>query len=491
MKTLYFSILFLFTFSLVSAQNITDVVRWSSIDPSGTARTMGAGSSFGAMGGDFSVININPAGIGDYRSSEFTFTPSLNMTNTDAFFISDKGSLKTNKRSGLSLDNLGFVISRNNSRNWTTSNFAFGYSKISSLRNNIRLEGKTPGSITNMFAEKANTLTPDELDDFVAYPAYNVGAIFDFDDDKNYDTDFAQKDQLVLKSQLINQKGGINEFTFGWAGEYKNKMNLGISIGVPFASFEELKKYSESDPADEIATFKSLDYTERLNTSGVGFNFKTGFVYKITPFIRFGGAFHSPTWFKFTDDYSTSIEYSFQGNTAETFSYDSPDGTFDYKITNPWRAIGSVGTLYKLGGIVGFLNADIEFVDYTTASYNGSYTNDPVELSYTKEVNEQILTRLASTTNLRLGTELGYKNLRLRAGYSWDQSPFNADVFYNNKVSLGLGFRDDNFFLDLGIRFSDNTIGYNAYVVQDSELDPLSNIETKRTRAALTLGFKF
>ena len=487
-----FLILFLFL-SLITAkaQNISDVVRWSTVDPVGTARTLGVGSAFGAMGGDFSVININPAGIADYRTSEFTLSPSLNITKANAFFIADNKNLQSYKKSSLSLDNLGFVISKNGDETWTTSNFAMGYSRTATLNNNIRINGKTKGSITKMFAEKANGKTPDELDDFVAYPAYNTGAIYDFDGDNFYSTDFRRADLLINKNQNINQKGGINEFTFGWAGEYRHKMNLGISIGIPFASMEELKTYSEIDEADEIPVFKGLEYVERLNTSGVGFNFKTGFIYKITPFVRFGGAFHSPTWFKFTDDYSTSMTYSFVDNGSQTFDYNSPDGTFDYKITSPWRASGSLGTIYKLGSIVGFVNADVEFVDYTNASYNGSFTSDPVELNYTKEVNEQILTKLGTATNIRLGTELGYKNLRLRAGYSWEQSAFNADDFYNNRLSFGIGFRENNFFLDLGMRIFQKTEGYLPYTVLDPTLDPLSNIETRRTKAALTLGFKF
>jgi long-subunit fatty acid transport protein len=268
---------------------------------------------------------------------------------------------------------------------------------------------------------------------------------------------------------------------------------MGISIGVPFSSFEESKVYTEDDPDDEIAVFNSLEYTELLNTSGVGFNFKAGFTYKITPAIRFGGAFHSPTWNRFTDNYSTSMTYDFNdGFNPVQPPYNSLDGTFQYRITTPWRAIGSVGTIYRIGEIVGFVNADFEHLDYTNASYNGTaFDKSADEQRYTNEVNRNVRERLGTATNVRLGTEMGYKNLRLRVGYSWEQSAFNADDFYNNKVSFGAGFRGDRFFIDLGIRLSEQTEGYNPYVVIDQNLDPLSNISTNRTRGALTLGFKF
>ncbi len=483
---------FILTLYSLNAQNISDVVRWSTTDPTGTARTLGVGSAFGAMGGDFSVININPAGIADFRISEFTFTPSLRTSSTESFFKSASSNISFNKKSSLGLDNIGFVIASNPGTSFTSSNFAIGYSRISDLQRNITIAGKTKGSITTYFAEQANGLKEDELDDFITFPAYNTGAIFDFDGDNYYETDFAEPDLPVMKAQEIIQTGGVNELALGWAGEYQHKLNMGISIGVPFSSFEESKVYTEDDPNDEIATFRSLEYTERLNTSGVGFNFKAGFTYKITRAIRLGGSFHSPTWNRFTDNYNTSMVYSFNDGTNQSFTKDSPEGTFEYRITTPWRAIGSVGTIYRIGEVVGFVNADIEHLDYTNANYNGTaYSNTPDERRYTNQVNREVRERLGTATNIRLGTEMGYKNLRLRVGYSWEESAFNADDFYNNKVSFGAGFRGDRFFIDLGIRLSEHTEGYNPYVVLDENLNPLANISTNRTRGALTLGFKF
>lgn len=273
--------LLLLIISNVRSQNISDIVRWSSLDQIGTARTLGVGSAFGAMGGDFSVININPAGIADFRISEVTFTPSLRGNKTKAYFDNDASNIENRKGTKLGLDNIGFVIANNPGSNWTSSNFAVGFSRIADMQRNVKLSGKIKGSITNYFAEQANEKVPEELDDWIAYPAYNTGAIYDFNGDNYYETDFADPNQEVFRTQEIIQQGGINELSIGWAGEYKNNMNLGISIGVPFSSFEELKTYSESDPDDEIAAFRNLEYIERLNTSGVGFNFKAGFTYKI------------------------------------------------------------------------------------------------------------------------------------------------------------------------------------------------------------------
>lgn len=476
--------------SLIS-QNISDVVRWSSIDQIGSARILGTGSAFGAMGGDFSVININPAGIADYRKSEFTFTPSFKTNRTNSAFVNDLENNSVRKGTKLGIDNIGFVFTSNPGTNWTTSNFAIGFSRIADLNRNFQVKGKIQGSITNYFAEQANGIAPNNLDDFITFPAYETGAIFDFENDNFYETDI-NPNQFVARNQIVNQSGGINELTFGWAGEYKNQLNVGISMGIPFASFEESKTYVESDPDDEISIFRGLEYIENISTSGVGINFKTGFTYKILNKFRIAGTFHSPTWYKFTDNYNTSIEYSFVDNQSNVFKNESPDGTFEYRITTPWRAIGSVGTTYNLGEVKGFIDLDIEYLDYTDANYNGTaYSSSPAEERYTNQVNGEILEKLGSAVNFRLGTEIAIQHLRLRAGYSWERSAFIADDFFNNKVSFGIGFRDDSFFIDLGMRFSEQMDGYNPYVLLDPALDPLANINTNRTRGALTLGFKF
>jgi len=59
MRILLSIFLLIITFSFGQSQTIDDAVRYSEIMPLGSARSVGVGSSFGAMGGDFSVISIN------------------------------------------------------------------------------------------------------------------------------------------------------------------------------------------------------------------------------------------------------------------------------------------------------------------------------------------------------------------------------------------------------------------------------------------------
>ena len=48
--------------SIILAQDVTDAVRYSIDEIQGTARFRAMSGAFGALGGDMSAVNINPAG---------------------------------------------------------------------------------------------------------------------------------------------------------------------------------------------------------------------------------------------------------------------------------------------------------------------------------------------------------------------------------------------------------------------------------------------
>ena len=74
MKNIYLLItLFLCSFFTYSQSlSYSDIaVMLSSDDNMGTARYMGLSGAFGALGGDMTAVDINPAGLAVYKNSEF------------------------------------------------------------------------------------------------------------------------------------------------------------------------------------------------------------------------------------------------------------------------------------------------------------------------------------------------------------------------------------------------------------------------------------
>ena len=59
------------------AQGVDDACLFSQTYYQGTAKALGMGNAMGAVGGDMASVCINPAGMGIYRSTEFTTPLSL------------------------------------------------------------------------------------------------------------------------------------------------------------------------------------------------------------------------------------------------------------------------------------------------------------------------------------------------------------------------------------------------------------------------------
>ena len=79
MKKIIIAITLITTAFALSAQNEVDALRYSQQDIFGNARFAAMSGAFGALGGEFSSLSYNPAGIGMYQSNELTFTPSFSL----------------------------------------------------------------------------------------------------------------------------------------------------------------------------------------------------------------------------------------------------------------------------------------------------------------------------------------------------------------------------------------------------------------------------
>ena len=61
-----------------NAQNINDAMRFSQTDLGGTARFKAMSGAFGALGGDLSAINVNPAGSSIFANNQLGISLSNN-----------------------------------------------------------------------------------------------------------------------------------------------------------------------------------------------------------------------------------------------------------------------------------------------------------------------------------------------------------------------------------------------------------------------------
>jgi len=113
----YISILALLTgFNLSQAQEITDALRFSQNDMTGTARFRAMSGAFGALGGDLSAINSNPASSSIFANNQFGGTLNISNGTTKTNFF---GSNSTEKNSEVDINQAGavFVFNNNSEKN--------------------------------------------------------------------------------------------------------------------------------------------------------------------------------------------------------------------------------------------------------------------------------------------------------------------------------------------------------------------------------------
>src|ERR1043166_3619876 len=107
MKPYVFGLLSMLCSGVVIAQNEDDVLRYERTGLIGSARVLGAGGAWGAVGADFSSIAINPAGLGFYRRSEFMGSLGLSSNSANTNFL---GSGVSSGKTYVTIPNLGLVL---------------------------------------------------------------------------------------------------------------------------------------------------------------------------------------------------------------------------------------------------------------------------------------------------------------------------------------------------------------------------------------------
>jgi hypothetical protein len=486
LRSLLVLISFLWASVGIYSQNINDAVRYSQHFLGGTARSIGVGNSMGALGADLSVLSTNPAGLAAFRYSEFIITPSVSLTSVTSRLSQGSNDLNESL-TRFNFQNLGIVFAhRPRYGKFKTANIAFGVNRLADFYESSAFEGNSTGSITNRFLEAANGIGPDDLDQFESQLAYIAGAIYDFEGDLIYESDFQlAPEALTEKRQNISRIGNLNEMVLSFATNYNEKLMMGVTIGIPFASFEEDKMYEELDRDDNVPFFNALSYLEYLNTSGTGINGKLGIIYRVNQSLRLGLAFHSPSTYIFEDNYTTDLTYDYTDGPDDVVLTElSPEGNFEYDFTSPMQLIPSLGLIV---GKKGFIGVEAEWIPYSKAKFR--FETDP---DYESELNSLLSEELKDVVNIKVGGEYVINPFRLRLGVNYFSNPYLEERENTYLFSLGGGVRWDKFFIDLGYRYQtvDDGIDYPYISYTESSANAVLRDKHKHL-AALSIGVKF
>ena len=250
----------------------------------------------------------------------------------------DNNNTITESTNKFNFNNIGYVNHRQpRNPSWRTSNYAIGFNKVANFNGTYTYRGSSIGSIADRYVEIAETLDPNELDNFEAGLAFDVGAIFP-DGNGAYVNDYILEPGMPLlqKDATVSQSGSINELTFSYGANLKDKWYFGVTLGIPFLNYTREVDYVEQDVDDAVFAFNQLNYSEQLEISGGGANLKLGLIYRASQSIRIGAACaYADSATDMTENFVTNVGFSFTENGAvEESVSNSPDNEFTYFFSN-------------------------------------------------------------------------------------------------------------------------------------------------------------
>jgi hypothetical protein len=479
-------------------QYTADALRFSQTNYGSTARFNGMGNAQIGVGGDLSSIGGNPAGLGMFTKSEFSFTPEFNGSNINANFLGQNTSTQKNQ---LNINQLGAAFfvptykqkGQDTKKGLISAVFGLGYVR----NNNFNMESNYSGnnnrtSIADYFADLAGNTAPNRLaEGSLEQMAYNNYLIsYDNAAGNYFPETFADANQNNFQRKNQIRGGSVSEFNFSGALNISNQIYIGANLGLvnirytSDAQFEESGKLHIADqPITATKNYKLL-FNQNQTTSGSGVNGRIGILFRPVSNFRLGATLQTPTWFVIDDSYTEGLDNraTLNGNNTTT-TYD-----FSYKLRTPFK--GSLGASYIINNRA-ILTGDVDFVDYTTTRF--SLATGSNDFQVINDNNLSVRNQFKSAINYRVGAEYKISAVSLRAGYGLNGSPYKTDkenLFETKIYSTGLGYRVNNYFLDLAYQRIEGTNTFSPYTLNNGN-EPIAQVTHTRNNVFMTFGLRF
>lgn len=492
MKKLYLFLAMGCFATTVWGQSAIDAYRFSQPDLKGTARSLGMGGAFGALGGDLSSISINPAGIGVYRSNEIGTTMEFSFGNAS----SNSQGMKTDKSNfNYYFDNIGGVASmRLFNSQFKNFNVGFTYNKRANF--DRKYGGAIPNlqtSMSNYVAGVANNsqITEADVTTTAGFNPYNPTdggyaapwiTILGFDGFLINPTGNVERPDWLGQfgdgtsgSGYFNveESGGVEEFNIALGGNISDVVYWGMNFNLVGLEYkmdamwgESLKNAYVFNPAanEEQITNSEWRLSNSYRANGNGFSYQAGLILKPVQELRLGFAFQTPTFYNIEENYIGGINANYFGKSYSVVTNNRSEALNNYNFKTPWKLNMSAAGVFDSRFI---LSADWELNFYKGMrfseeqndyyDYGYGYDNNYYYTYYTPaplmakekqtrggmfdydpfgETNNDITNYFNTTSNIRLGAEYRVTpNVSLRAGYSLMQSPYTEDL-KNDRVTV-------------------------------------------------------
>lgn len=495
----------------------------------GTARSMSMAGAFTSLGADMASMGINPAGLGMYRSNDFSFSPLMGFQNAE----NNATSWGENKQSRFAVSNIGVVFNlyENSKTALVSVSMGLGYNRIADF--NYRygftsLSGASSApyrSIADAFSLMMGQsgLMPDNNGglNYDFRDAYYWGGILAYNNylldvgEDEYGRFYTTADRLGVNAGVghttnMQSRGSIGEYDVSFGLNFGSKLYLGFTWGIQSVRWTRQMYYGEdylysSTPvySDGVALKNPaqwMDYNQAVQVTGSGMNAKFGLIYRPLEALRLGVAVHTPTHYVLERSYQAYMASNFNpaGDITEALE-DYGENTWDF--WSPARLM--FGASYTFGRFA------VVSVDYERDWYNGMRVSRvPFGFDLTKDdYRKEFTDNFKGSNTLRIGAEVKpLPNLALRAGYGVADGALRKDesLYYNAPItkrttcySAGAGFALGAVTIDLAYQHLNNQqTEYLLYYAIDEmgifdTASPYYRTDLKRNYFTLSFGYKF
>lgn len=419
-----------------------------------TARMNAIAGAQTALGGDISSVTKNPAGLGVYRSSDFSVSGGMLFNSSKSKYTSPTStSITKNNKDNYNIPSIGVVLAASDDSpgsDWKSAGLAITFNRVANYNQRFSYEGQNgTNSLRDYLVDQyeSNSLddvsfTNDKADDLLsmAYGTYLLN--------KN-DATGAENDGVpfwtfsqgvpIIQEEEIEISGAKNQWDIGYGANYQDRLYVGASLGVVSLRHNVVRSYKEITTAE--TEINSVEFNQFENSRGLGINVKIGTIYKANDAVRFGLSLETPTYLRISEEYTSNINVDFNNvsivGTDETIvlptqaNDETNNFLSEYNVRTPLRINSGVSVF---AGKRGFISADAEFVFHSRARLSGD------DFAFTAD-NKTIRNIYKTATNLRIGGEYVLDNLRLRGGYAFYGSTMDTDI---------TGFDDSRSFLTGG-----------------------------------------
>ncbi|AFL82827.1 long-chain fatty acid transport protein [Belliella baltica DSM 15883] len=471
---------------------VEDAQLFSQFRSTGSARINAIGGAQMSLGGDISNIHSNAAGLGFFRRSEFSITPSFGANQAQSTYL---GQRQDDRTPNFSLPNLSLVISRPKGElqpgSFRGGSFGISFNRIADFNNqfgyfsevqneNSLLDfyinqytafGEPPLRATDGLVLDIELVQGNQASGYIRDPEYTIGEPF--------------------SDETIITEGGITQTSFSYGANFENKLFIGAGLGIQSVNFFQNRIYGEEFFYDNGVTSSIYSIEDNTRINGFGASLNIGVIYKPIETVNFGLNFQSPTWYRLNKEVDANIVGEFfnqQGviQFGGAVSENSDFFTSTSNLSTP-LILSAGGTFFV--GKNGFITADVDYVDYSQNRINSRDFDTSFD-------NNDINSLLGSTLNYRVGGEYRFDIWRLRAGYAYYGDPTTDESFDRStqRISGGIGVKLRNIYVDFALINSISDRLYNSYSIFNSanqNIGPFTEVRNTMTQGMLTVGFNF